>query len=237
MMTAAFGHRWTSAHGDDFANTSGRLWAIELAGMTQAQVELGLQVARRSSDGWPPVLADFRAYCLGCLPLIELDANMARPMAEWAPFTVLVQRNIDGHAWRLAGQDGQRHMLQRGYDRARAHVMAGGKLPAYTPASAQIEQAPEHNPLPPIMFSSHDAIEECRRSLGIRDREPEPEPEPVSKKGPEPCLHCGGTRKELDPDPEHPPGLIDCRACFGSGVERSYNLRISADGGITGGTL
>ena len=234
-MTAAFGHRWTSAHGDDFANTSGSLWAIELAGMSRGQIERGLQVAVRSSDGWPPVLADFRAACLGVMQFAEVDAMLARPPKEWLPFASLVKRNIDDHAWRMSGPDGQQHLLRRGYDRARAHVMAGGKLPEYTPTSAQIVHQEEENPLPPIMFSSQDAIEEIRRSFGQK-----PEAVRVAEKdlkpliSTDPCIRCGGTRQ----DPDAPPGVpTDCQACYGSGVERAYNVKYNPDGSVRGGGL
>lgn len=230
-MTAAFGHRWTSAHGDNFAETSGRVWAVDLAGIGQRALQRGLDTARRAPDGWPPVLADFRFYCLGGLPITEVDANLQKPPAEWHPFSVLVKRGISEAEWRMKGPDEQWRMLERAHARAKAHLLAGGGLPAYTPASQQITHEDRREPPPPIMMSTEECLAACRQALRMPD--PEPVAAPIVLRERESCIRCNGTRK--DPQHQHHPKQYnpgECLACFGSGVEASYNRIVREDGTI-----
>lgn len=60
LMTDAFGHRWTSVHGEyDLGGT----WARGLAGLTGADIAMGMARVVDSGADWPPGLPEFRALC------------------------------------------------------------------------------------------------------------------------------------------------------------------------------
>lgn len=231
-MTSAFGTRWTSAHGDNFAETSGRIWAIDLAGLSVEAIERGLELARQLD--WPPVLAEFKAMCLGVLPIATVIAERAGDPREQSPFTVLVGRNLAEYEWRMADPQRRERMLEQAWQRAKQHVFDGGAMPTYTPAAQQLTVQDEQPPVPPIMVTAHEAIAACRRELGLRDPAAEPAPEPApAPRTPLDCVRCNGTRK--DPDPNlRAPGTIpgECVACYGSGVEHAYNRVVHEDGSI-----
>jgi hypothetical protein len=233
-MTSAFGHRWISAHGDDFPNTSGRIWAQELAGLGQRAIQRGLDVAKRQE--WPPVLAEFKAACVGVLPIATVDAELSRPPAAWSPFSVLVMRQIDSHEWRMSGGQTRWTLLERGHARAREHLFAGGKLPEYTPASQQLTKEDTREAPPPIMVTAAEALAEIRSSLGIRTpADPPVEPEPLTEAGMPPvCVRCDGKRREINPAiaRRFPELNGDCAACYGSGEQHAYNRIIHPDGTI-----
>lgn len=228
-MTAAFGHRWTSVHGDNFAETSGRIWAIELAGIGRRRLQHGLDQAVR--EVWPPVLADFKGMCLGVLPINTVKLQRAGTASEQQPFTILVGRFIAYDEWRMADPIRQERILQSAWEQAREHVIAGGALPEYTPASLQLT-AEDHRPAPPpIMVTTAEAMAQIREMLHLPEHKPEPELPPL-RPPPKECARCHGTRKDPLPDAYHPaqhePG--ECLACYGSGVESGYNRIVHEDG-------
>lgn len=230
-MTSAFSHRWTSVHGDNFAETSGRIWAIELAGMGQRAIQRGLEAAVRCE--WPPVLAEFKGMCLGVLPLATVKLEREGKASDQHPFTILVGRFIHYHDWRMADPVRQERMLQSAWEQAREHLLAGGGMPEYTPASQQLTAQDERPAPPPIMMSAHQAMEEIKRSLRIVDREPEPPPPPPVVKEPELCRRCHGSRKDPLGDKAwhpHQQAKGECLACYGSGIEASYNRIVLEDG-------
>lgn len=230
-MTAAFGHRWTSVHGDDFTNTSGRIWAIELAGMGQRSIQRGLELAIK--EVWPPVLSDFKSMCQGVIPITSVELQRAGDPADQHPFTVLVGRFISYTEWKAGSPERQDKMLAKAYEMAKAHLVAGGKMPSYTPASQQLTAEDQRPAPPPIMMTAADAILECRRALRMPDpnAETEPTPEPPESKPAEVCIRCKGTRKEAKPAAWHPKQRGDeCVACYGSGLESAYNRIVHDDG-------
>ena len=229
-MTAAFGHRWTSIHGDNFAETSGRIWAIQLAGMGQRAIQRGLDQAVRLD--WPPVLADFKGMCLGVLPLPTVKLQREGTASDQHPFTILVGRFVHHHEWRMADPVRQERMLLQAWEQAREHVLSGGALPAYTPATRQLTAEDERPAPPPIMVTAHEAMAEIRRTLRIPEKKPEP-PAPPVRKPTEPCRRCNGTRRDpLGDDAWHPDQQAkgECLACYGSGNEAAYNRIVHEDG-------
>lgn len=229
-MTAAFGHRWTSIHGDNFAETSGRIWAIQLAGLGQRAIARGLDQAVKCE--WPPVLADFKGMCLGVLPLATVKLQRAGKASDQHPFTILVGRFVDYHLHRMADDVKQERMLQTAWEQAREHLLGGGALPAYIPAEQQLTAEDERPPPPPIMLTSTQAMEEIRRALRIPEKKPEPAPTPERKET-EPCRRCGGSRRDpLGDSAWHPQQQVkgECLACYGSGNEASYNRIVHEDG-------
>lgn len=226
-MTATFGSRWTAQHGANFADTSGRVWASGLAGLTPRQIQRGLALAKQLE--WPPVLADFKAACLGALPIETVILQRRGKPADQSPFTVLVGNMINHAEWRMAAPERQERILERAWREAKQHLLNGGKLPAYIPAAQQLTKEDTRPPPPPIMVTPAEAIGEIREML--RMSEPEAKPEP---KGLSPCVRCAGLR--VDPEHEDHPLQTEtgneCIACFGSGSEHSFNRIVHQDGTI-----
>lgn len=229
-MTAAFGNKWTAAHGDDFVAGAGPLWAQQLAGLSRADIARGLDVTTR--DAWPPSLAEFKAACMGVLSMAVVNLERAGPASEQQPFTILVGQFIDSYAWRMDDPDQRRRRLQEAYDMAKAHVVGGGRMPEYIPPERQLQAAPCWRPVPMVMLSPGDAMRECERMLHVA--QPDPPPAPPTPKEPEPCRRCNGTRRDPLPDAYHPSQSVpgECLACYGSGNESSIN-RVVSDDGIT----
>lgn len=229
-MVSSFGSKWTTTHGDNFAATSGQFWALELAGLTERHIQRGIAVTVRSD--WPPTLAEFRAACLGVISLAAVELQRAGPPVDQQPFTVLVNRHIDTTEIRMADPQRRDRIVARAYAMAREHVLAGGALPAYTPASQQLTVEDERPAPPPIMVTAAEAIAQARKMLGLDRRRPEPEP--VKRALPKDCARCNGTRRDPNPEAYHPtqrePG--ECLACYGSGVEAAYNRTVNPDGTI-----
>lgn len=230
-MTSAFGAKWTSTHGDDFAATSGRVWAIDLAGMDARQIQRGLKITCRQE--WPPTLSEFRAACLGVIPIEAVELQRRGEPGDQHPFTVLVGRFLREHEWRMADPQRQERMLANAYALAREHVMGGGALPAYTAAAQQLTAEDERPPPPPIMLTAEQAIQRIRDMLRIAPTG-EALPEPPHRVAPvaAPCARCKGTRVDPNPSAYHPaqqtPG--ECLACYGSGIEAAYNRTVHEDG-------
>lgn len=229
-MTATYGHRWTSTHGDDFAGGSGQLWAQHLAGLTRREIERGLNTTTSGGEPWPPTLPEFRAACLGVLPMPVVNLERSGPAEEQQPFTILVGQKIDSTAWRMADPDQRRRQLHEAYEMAKAHVLAGGALPEYIPPERQLQADPCWRPAPRVMLSPSDAMRECEAMLHAAvPPEPKPPPAPVE---PLPCRRCNGTRIDPLPDAFHPDQLVsgECLACYGSGNESSINRIVDEDG-------
>lgn len=229
-MTSAFGHRWTSIHGDNFAGTSGNVWAIELAGMTPAEIHRGLALARK--EAWPPVLSEFKAMCKGVLPINTVELQREGDPADQSPFTVLVGRFIGYTEWKMGTPADQARMLAKAHSMAAAHVLAGGAMPAYTPAAQQLTAEDRREAPPPIMLTAEQAIATIRKELRLRPEDPEPEPVLPGVEDPKPCPRCKGTR--VDPLPtawhqdQHTKG--ECLQCYGSGNDAVYNRIVHEDG-------
>lgn len=60
-MSSMFGHRWTSAYGDEV--DPDRVWAATLAGLTEQQVREGMRACAQRGGEWPPSAPEFRALC------------------------------------------------------------------------------------------------------------------------------------------------------------------------------
>lgn len=225
-MTSSYGAKWTSTHGDNFAETSGLYWATELAGMDHRHIERGIRYTRNME--WPPTLVEFRAACLGVISLTAVELQRAGPPEGQHPFTVLVGRHLSANEWRMADPVRQERMLAKAYALAREHVMGGGKLPTYTPAAQQLTVQDEQPAPPPIMLTAAQCIEQIRANFRMTAPPPRP---PTSLVEPDPCARCNGAR--LDPVfTDHPKQRTqgECLACFGSGLEAAYNRAVDADG-------
>lgn len=153
-MAAIYPNRWRAAMGESPNKPDGELtiygdtWAKGLCGLQTSEIARGLEACITRPDPWPPVLAEFRALCLGVPPLIEVRADLAREHALRAPFTVMVGRRLDGYRYRMADAREADRMLLEAYNDAREARMRGEALPAQLEAitqedAAQVVASPE----------------------------------------------------------------------------------------------
>lgn len=230
-MTATYGHKWTSTHGDDFATGPGRLWAKELAGVGPKRLARALEVWVSGGNEWPPTLVELKSACFGipAMPVVKLER--AGPASEQSGFTILVGQMIDSTEWRMADFRFQQRLLIDAYEMAKAHVLAGGLLPEYVPPERQLQPPECHRPPPDHMLSPGDAMRQIERMLHVATPEPPP---PRPPPDPKPCRRCNGTMKDPLPDAYHPDQLRpgECLACYGSGNEANINRIVNPDGTI-----
>lgn len=142
-MGAAFGHRWTSAYGEESRGTAGRLWAAELAGMSRAEIDAGLAKCRSGSDPWPPSLPEFKAHCLGIPSFAEVNRQLLTD-TDRTPFARMVWQHVDPYAHRHASAKDAERMRKDAYAVAAEARMRGEPLPD-APAAA-IEHAKPAKP-------------------------------------------------------------------------------------------
>ena len=165
-MAEIYGHRWTSAYGDDAGASAGRTWAKGLAGLTPMQIGKGIDAVIISSDDWPPSLPAFRALCCEIPSLASVRTELLATDSLRSPFARLVWSHLDGYQWRHADADRADRLLRDAYTQAREHVMRGGELPP-EPA-AEIAHQPE--PLTPASPESARAhLASIAATLKVRE--------------------------------------------------------------------
>lgn len=127
-MAEIYGHRWTSAYGDNPNEGAALTWAKGLAGISAKQVGDGLRACVSSSDPWPPTLPEFRGMCLSIPTLAAVKVEQAQEGGR-SPFVRLVWSYLDGYAMRRMSSDQCDRAIREAYGLAREHVMRGGDLP------------------------------------------------------------------------------------------------------------
>lgn len=161
-MAEVYGHRWTSAYGEDAEAGAGITWAKGLAGITPQQLAAGLSSSIASADPWPPTLPEFRARCLGIPPLATVRLDVKRA----APFTRLVWQHLDGFRYRQAPADQADRLLREAYELAREHVMRGGQLPRVS--GVLPSEKPQPKPVDPAGPEEIKArLERARAEAGL----------------------------------------------------------------------
>lgn len=155
-MAEIYGHRWTSAYGDNPNEGAALTWAKGLGGMTPQQLADGLRNCIASADPWPPTLPEFRGMCLSIpsLPAVRQELKGEHRSA----FTRLVWQSVDGYAYGLAPRETSERMVRDAYEMAREHVMRGGSLPEQ-PAGQIEEEKPE------LKLADPDAPTRAREAL------------------------------------------------------------------------
>lgn len=144
--------------------TAGETWLQVISGMTPRQLSNGLAGCLRSGQEWPPNPGRFRSMCFGLPALAQVQQEMTSRKTQ-SGFTVLVRSMLDLHVFNAA-DDGfqQQRMLSDAYDRAVAHVMDGGQLPA---AVAALE-APKADALTVRnRDAAREAMERAAADLGL----------------------------------------------------------------------
>lgn len=141
-MAEIYGHRWTSAYGDDPEGAAAHTWAKGLAGIKPEQLAAGLTSCLASADPWPPTLPEFRALCLG-IPTVAQVLLELRPGAARSGFTVLVWSLVDPYRYANLPSDRADRLVREAYDLAREQVMRGMPVPAASaPAIERKVEAP-----------------------------------------------------------------------------------------------
>jgi hypothetical protein len=159
-MAEIYGHRWTSAYGDDAGQGAGVTWAKGLSGLSPEQIARGIEGAIVSADSWPPTLPEFRALCLG-IPTLAA-AKVAINDKENA-FSRLMWMRMDPYAFRVASSERAENIIAGAYHMAREHVMRGGALPPAPEAALAYE--PEMR-VPATPETAQAAFERIQKLLG-----------------------------------------------------------------------
>jgi hypothetical protein len=162
-MTEIYGHKWTSAYGEDAESGAGETWAIGLSGLDARDINTGLSAAITSNDPWPPTLPQFRAMCLG-IPTLAAVMLAIRTKAKATPFLVMLWQNLDSYRLRQASADQADRLVRDAYELTREHVMQGRALPP-VPEEALAQEKPEPKFAPPHVVERHiETIEERLRA-------------------------------------------------------------------------
>lgn len=127
-MTEIYGHKWTSAYGEDAESGAGETWAVGLCGLTARDINTGLSAAIVSTDPWPPSLPMFRAMCLG-IPSLAAVKTAIYSRATPSPFLRQVWKKVDSYKLRNEDTFEVDRMIREAYELAREHVMLGRELP------------------------------------------------------------------------------------------------------------
>lgn len=167
-MTEIYGHRWTSAYGEDAGKGAGVTWAKGLAGLSVEQIATGVDAAVSSTEGWPPTLPEFRAMCFNIPSLAYVRSELSDKHARRTPFVRLVFSKMDGYRFARADVEAADRMLREAYLLARDHVLSGGALPP-EPAGELEHQEPQRQPASPHVVERN--LEAISRLLGDRQIE------------------------------------------------------------------
>jgi hypothetical protein len=149
-MAEIYGHRWTSAYGDNPNEGAALTWAKGLGGLQSRQVADGLRACLASADPWPPTLPEFRAMCLSVPTLAQVRMEIRG--GEHSQFTRAVWANVDGYRFKQSSSEASDKMLREAYELTREQVMRGEPLP--DPSIPVTHEKPEFKP----------ASEEARRA-------------------------------------------------------------------------
>lgn len=153
-MAEIYGHKWTSAFGDDAMAGAGETWAKALRGLTTSQLALGIESCAEAIDPWPPTLPQFKALCLGIPELHTVSREMRDTNGKRSRFTLLVWKNLDGYRYRQSTVEQSDRLLRDAYEIAREHIMRGGALPDL-PAAELSYAAEERKPGSPDVAAEH----------------------------------------------------------------------------------
>lgn len=157
-LTAIYGHRWTSAYGENPAGLGGDTWAAGLFGITPQELATGLEAcAFTRADPWPPTLPEFRCLCLSIPTLTAVRLDIAKP--ERQPFTRMVLAQLDMFSFTRAEQAKAERLLSDAYDHARELRLAGVEPPA-------LQAVLTADPPPPYQPASPDVARRVLRDLG-----------------------------------------------------------------------
>lgn len=166
-MAEIYGHRWTSAYGEDCEQGAGSTWSKGLAGITGKQLAQGLSATIASADAWPPTLPEFRSRCLGIPSFAALKQEFRAGTTQRSGFAVQVWDFIDGYLFARASTAKAEHMLREAYVLAAEYVMRGGTLPQAATMAIEQRKAEKTERADPAVAQQHiDTIRELLRMPG-----------------------------------------------------------------------
>lgn len=169
-MAGLYGHRWTSAYGEDPHRTAGREWALVLQDLSRQQIDTGLEACRVSGDDWPPSAPAFRARCFGIPSFEHVRADIAHKTMR---FTRLVLEGLDFYLFTRSDQRDAERMLRAAYDYAVARRLDGAELPEEPVAALTKDTTdPPRRHCSPEQRAAHFA--RIREHLGKSTRETAP---------------------------------------------------------------
>lgn len=175
-MIGAFGHKWTSSHGELPVEKSeegtrtltrtGAIWQRGLFGCDDAMVRRGFETCIQRPDEWPPSLPAFRRMALGIPSLAQVKADLRNSaMAhERAPFTRLVWSYVDSYAFARADERRVDRLLAEAFENAVDWVLRGNPLPDASRPLAPPPPEPRTEPKPETVARCTDEI---NRRLGL----------------------------------------------------------------------
>lgn len=143
-MTSMFGHRWTSAYGEDSRALPAMEWANALSGLTRSQVDAGFEATLLTGEEWPPSAPKFLERCMS-IPTFAVVALEVQKRGTMSAFSREVWHGLDTFNWNLASTDRAERMLRDVYERVRSRVMAGETLPD-APVAEITHEKREHKP-------------------------------------------------------------------------------------------
>lgn len=136
-MVGLYGHKWTSAYGDDPAGIGGKEWALTLAGLSRAEIDAGIDACRNSADEWPPVAPLFKARCMG-IPSIEA---VRRDLSKRTHgFTRMVWEHIEPWRFSHANTREAEQQFRDAYAMAIERRMQGEAFPVEPPAIEHVKR-------------------------------------------------------------------------------------------------
>lgn len=167
-MAEIYGHRWTSAYGDDSEGGAALTWAKGLAGLSPQQIGDGVTAALASADPWPPTLPEFRRMCFDIPTLAQVRYEVRPGQDATSPFARLVWSYLDSYQFRNVHQDKADRILAEAYELAVEHVMRGGELPE---PSVALAPPVEPKPVPARPEVVAEAIANLRKLYGAPESE------------------------------------------------------------------
>lgn len=146
-MAEIYGHRWTSAYGENPEAGAGGTWAKGLAGLSPSQLAVGLSASIVSADPWPPTLPEFRARCVGIPSFAAVSAEYRSAVGSRngpaSPFARLMYQHLEHGRYREGDRKTADKALRDAYELASDRLLRGGSYlpdPVAAIAHAATEQ-------------------------------------------------------------------------------------------------
>lgn len=128
-LSGLYGHKFTTAYGEDPQGIQGLLWQAAIDDLSEDQLRHGLGRCLTRVDRWPPDAPEYRALCLDILSLAQVQADLKRVNEERHPFTRLVWSVLDTWAFTNGDEYRARDALRGAYEVAHQARMTGTPLP------------------------------------------------------------------------------------------------------------
>ncbi|PMQ04188.1 hypothetical protein DyAD56_15985 [Dyella sp. AD56] len=145
-MAHMFGNTWTKQYGVDPAGNAADTWSAALAGVTPAQIALGLQAALARGLEWPPSAPRFRAMCMGIPSIASVRHDMGHLGEFITPFVRQFWTYLNTGEYNSGDQFRCERAVSEAYELTCEHVMRGWPLPP--PVAGVIKHEKPAKPVP-----------------------------------------------------------------------------------------